>query len=33
MTWSIIVSDERTARIGIIVSSKFFAVGAHVPPI
>jgi uncharacterized Ntn-hydrolase superfamily protein len=33
MTWSIIARDEQTGRIGIIVASKFFAVGAHVPHI
>src|SRR5918999_475687 len=33
MTWSIIARDEQTGRVGIIVASKFFAVGAHVPHI
>src|SRR5262245_7310750 len=31
MTWSIIARDAATERIGIIVASKFFAVGALVP--
>lgn len=31
MTWSIIAQDEATRRVGIIVASKFFAVGAMVP--
>nr|PZN84157.1 MAG: DUF1028 domain-containing protein [Pseudomonadota bacterium] len=31
MTWSIIARDEETGRIGIIVASRFFAVGAIVP--
>jgi uncharacterized Ntn-hydrolase superfamily protein len=30
MTWSIIARDEKTGRIGVIVASKFFAVGALV---
>jgi len=33
MTWSIIARDDRTARIGIIVATRFFAVGAVVPHI
>lgn len=33
MTWSIIARDEATGRIGIAVSTKFFAVGAVVPNI
>ena len=33
MTWSIIARDEPTGRIGIIVVTKFFAVGAMVPHI
>jgi uncharacterized Ntn-hydrolase superfamily protein len=33
MTWSIIARDEATGRIGIIVATRFFAVGAHVPHI
>jgi uncharacterized Ntn-hydrolase superfamily protein len=33
MTWSIIARDERTGRIGIIVATRFFAVGALVPHI
>jgi hypothetical protein len=32
-TWSIIARAERTGRLGIVVASKFFAVGAHVPHI
>ena len=31
MTWSIIARDEGTGRVGIIVASRFFAVGAIVP--
>ncbi len=31
MTWSMIARDEATGRIGIIVATKFFAVGASVP--
>ena len=31
MTWSIIARDERTGRVGIIVATRFFAVGALVP--
>lgn len=31
MTWSIIARDEATGRVGIIVASRFFAVGAVVP--
>jgi uncharacterized Ntn-hydrolase superfamily protein len=31
MTWSIVARDERTGRIGIAVSTRFFAVGALVP--
>src|SRR5690606_18297240 len=31
MTWSIIARDEGTGRVGIIVASQFFAVGAIVP--
>lgn len=33
MTWSIIARDEETGRVGIIVASCFFAVGALVPHI
>ncbi len=33
MTWSIIAKDKVTGRIGIIVATKFFAVGARVPHI
>jgi uncharacterized Ntn-hydrolase superfamily protein len=33
MTWSIIARDEQTGRVGIIVATKFLAVGAHVPHI
>jgi uncharacterized Ntn-hydrolase superfamily protein len=33
MTWSIIARDERTGRVGIIVATRFFAVGALVPHI
>jgi len=33
MTWSIIARDAATQRTGIIVASKFFAVGAVVPQI
>ena len=33
MTWSIIARDEPTQRTGIIVATKFFAVGAVVPHI
>jgi uncharacterized Ntn-hydrolase superfamily protein len=33
MTWSIIARDERTGRVGIIVATKFFAVGSRVPHI
>jgi uncharacterized Ntn-hydrolase superfamily protein len=33
MTWSIIARDEATKRTGIVVASKFFAVGAMVPHI
>jgi len=33
MTWSIIARDKRTDRIGIIVATRFFAVGAMVPHI
>ena len=33
MTWSIIARDTDTGRIGIIVASKFFAVGSLVPNI
>ena len=33
MTWSIIARDEASQRTGIIVASKFFAVGALVPQI
>ena len=33
MTWSIIARDEASKRTGIIVASKFFAVGALVPRI
>lgn len=31
MTWSIIAHDEATGRVGIIVATRFFAVGAMVP--
>ena len=31
MTWSIIARDETSGRVGIIVATKFFAVGAMVP--
>jgi uncharacterized Ntn-hydrolase superfamily protein len=31
MTWSMIARDEATGRIGIIVATRFFAVGAGVP--
>ncbi len=33
MTWSIIARDTGTQRIGIIVATKFFAVGSRVPHI
>jgi uncharacterized Ntn-hydrolase superfamily protein len=33
VTWSIIARDARTGRIGIIVATRFFAVGAMVPHI
>ena len=33
MTWSIIARDAATRRTGIIVATKFFAVGAVVPHI
>lgn len=33
MTWSIIAKDEPTGRIGIVVATRFFAVGAMVPHI
>jgi uncharacterized Ntn-hydrolase superfamily protein len=33
MTWSIVARDERTGRVGIIVATRFFAVGARVPHI
>ena len=33
MTWSIIARDEATQRTGIVVATKFFAVGAVVPHI
>lgn len=33
MTWSIIARDEKTNRVGIIVATKFFAVGSRVPHI
>jgi uncharacterized Ntn-hydrolase superfamily protein len=33
MTWSIIARDEATGRVGIIVATKFFAVGSRVPHI
>jgi uncharacterized Ntn-hydrolase superfamily protein len=33
VTWSIIARDEPTGRIGIVVATKFFAVGAMVPHI
>ncbi|MCL4768533.1 MAG: DUF1028 domain-containing protein [Hyphomicrobiaceae bacterium] len=31
MTWSIIARDEATGRVGIVVATRFFAVGALVP--
>ncbi|HEY6982626.1 DUF1028 domain-containing protein [Reyranella sp.] len=31
MTWSIIIHDKATGRIGIAVATRFFAVGARVP--
>jgi uncharacterized Ntn-hydrolase superfamily protein len=31
MTWSMIAREERTGRVGIIVATRFFAVGAAVP--
>lgn len=33
MTWSIIARDDETGRVGIIVATRFFAVGARVPHI
>lgn len=33
MTWSMIARDEPTGRVGIIVATRFFAVGARVPHI
>jgi uncharacterized Ntn-hydrolase superfamily protein len=33
VTWSIIARDEPTGRIGIVVATRFFAVGAMVPRI
>jgi uncharacterized Ntn-hydrolase superfamily protein len=33
VTWSIIARDEATGRVGIIVATRFFAVGALVPHI
>ena len=33
MTWSIIARDEQTDRVGIIVATRFFAVGGLVPHI
>ena len=33
MTWSIIARDEATGRVGVIVATRFFAVGAMVPHI
>jgi uncharacterized Ntn-hydrolase superfamily protein len=33
VTWSIIARDEPTGRIGIVVATRFFAVGAMVPHI
>jgi len=33
MTWSTIARDEASGRIGIVVATKFFAVGAQVPHI
>jgi len=33
MTWSIIARDSTTGQIGIVVATKFFAVGARVPHI
>ncbi len=33
MTWSIIAKDAATGRIGIVVATKFFAVGSMVPHI
>lgn len=33
MTWSIIARDHKTGQFGIVVATKFFAVGARVPHI
>jgi uncharacterized Ntn-hydrolase superfamily protein len=33
VTWSIIARDEHTGRVGIVVATRFFAVGALVPHI
>ena len=33
MTWSIIARDAPTGRVGIIVATRFFAVGSMVPHI
>ncbi len=33
MTWSIVARDERTGRVGIIVATRFLAVGSRVPHI
>ena len=33
MTWSMIAREEKTGRVGIIVATRFFAVGAQVPHI
>jgi uncharacterized Ntn-hydrolase superfamily protein len=33
LTWSIIARDEPTGRVGIVVATRFFAVGAMVPHI
>ena len=33
MTWSIIAKEPATGRLGVIVASKFFAVGSMVPHI
>jgi uncharacterized Ntn-hydrolase superfamily protein len=33
MTWSIVARDEQTGRTGVIVATKFFAVGSRVPHI
>ena len=33
MTWSIVAKDKATGRLGIVVATKFFAVGSRVPAI